>query len=82
MQYLNEKGGAMVKGTGTVCLVCKLGELIQNSYQDYHCNVCGLKYKFLPAETLVSPESDDFIIQVQPGLYVVRKSTSIFSKGR
>jgi len=72
----------MFKNTGTLCIVCKLGELIQNAYEDFHCNTCGLKYKFLPARTLLPPESNDSMVQMQPGICVVKKSTSIFSKDR
>ncbi|OGN11081.1 MAG: hypothetical protein A3I26_02425 [Candidatus Yanofskybacteria bacterium RIFCSPLOWO2_02_FULL_43_10] len=72
----------MTRDIDAVCMVCKLGEIVQDLYQDYHCNVCGLKYKFLPAKTLAPPKSDDSMVQIQPGLYVARESKSIFKKNR
>ena len=72
----------MTAETGTTCMVCRLGEIIQDSYQDLHCNTCDLKYRFLPSKTPSPPKSDSSIVQIQPGLFKVRKSTSIFSKDR
>lgn len=62
------------------CKVCRLGEIIQDAYQDYHCNVCGLRYKFLPLRELSPSKSSDSVIQVQPGLFVARRSASVFKK--
>jgi len=65
----------MTRDIDAVCMVCKLGEIVQDLYQDYHC-------KFLPAKTLAPPKSDDSMVQIQPGLYVARESKSIFKKNR
>lgn len=62
----------MVSPTGVICKVCNLGEIIQNSYEDYHCNVCGIKYKFLPFKELSSPKSNTASFQIQPGIFVSR----------
>lgn len=68
--------------TGVVCKVCKTGELIYDSFEDFHCNVCGVRYKFLPAETLSPPVSSDSMFQFMPGNCIARESTSVFKKNR
>ncbi|OGN03465.1 MAG: hypothetical protein A2651_01705 [Candidatus Yanofskybacteria bacterium RIFCSPHIGHO2_01_FULL_42_12] len=72
----------MATETGTTCVVCWLGEIVRIAYEDYHCNTCGLKYRFLPSQTLSPPKSDDSKIQIQPGLFVAKHATAVFSKDR
>ena len=50
----------------------------QYTKSNIHCNVCGVKYEFVPGENLKEPEP----FQISPGLFTVKKSSSIFSKNR
>lgn len=47
-----------------------------------HCNVCGVQYKFLPAENLETPKSNDHSYQYWPGCWVARRSSSIFARDK
>ena len=77
--------------TDIICKVCHLGKIFERvlefcetdslnkwSEAEYHCNVCGVKYEFLPTQKLMPDKSTDSIIQVRPGLYQAQKSNSIF----
>ncbi len=57
-------------------------EVLVWSETEYNCNVCGVTYKFLPAQELEPENSSDETIQIRPNLWTARKSSSIFSKTR
>ena len=76
------------------CKVCKIGKIWETVYEckrekdknwgwsetEYYCNTCGVKYEFLPKQDLAIPVETETIVQVKPGLYMDKRSTSVFSK--
>src|SRR3989344_937694 len=39
-----------------------------------HCNVCGVKYAFVPAQNLEIPKSSDSMVQISPHQWMAKKS--------
>src|SRR3989338_9719140 len=42
-----------------------------------HCNVCGVRYEFIPSQNLKIPEARAGMVQINPNLWTVQKSNSI-----